>query len=134
MVFLHFLQLYSGFLLSVISISLWKHPSFPSFCLHCAKDCKFFYVLCAIFSSLLQRSSIIRLSFLDLEVSQVSFSVIEENLIVLDSRLPCYYCIQSELLVFIVSKASFHFQIANCCHCLHFDFEKKLVSNCHFEK
>ena len=69
----------------VVNISLWKPSSLPSFYLHCAKNCKCFYVLCTIFSSLLQRSSVIRLSFLDLEVLLVSFSVIEENPIVIDS-------------------------------------------------
>jgi len=102
-------------------------PSLLLFCLHCAKNCKCFCVFWVIFSSLLQRSSVIVLSFLDLKVSQVSFSVIKENLIVLDSRLHCYSCIGSELVVFLVSKASFQFQIPKCCYCPHFVLKRNLL-------
>ena len=87
----------------------------------------FLCIFWVIFSSPLQRSSVIILSFLDLKVSQVSFSVIEENLIVLDSRLHCYSCIWSELVVFLVLKASFQFQIAKCCHYPHFVLKRNLL-------
>ena len=73
------------------------------------------------------KSSIIELSSFDLKVSQVSFSVIEENPIVLDSRLHCYSCIWFELVVFQVSKESFQFQIAKCLHCLHFVLKRSLL-------
>lgn len=116
----HSFQLYSGVFLSIVSIPLCKPPSFPLLHLHYAKNCKCFYVLWAIFSSLLQRSSVIELLFLDLEVSQVSFPIIEENPIFLDSRLHYYSCIWFKLVVFQVSKESFQFQIAKCHHCLHF--------------
>ena len=82
--YVHSLQLYLGVLLSVISIPPSKPPSFPSFRLHCAKNCECFYVFSAIFSSLLQSSSIVELSSFDLKVSQVSFSVKERNSIVLN--------------------------------------------------
>ena len=71
------------------------------------------------------KSNVIVLSFLDLKVSQVSFSVIGESLVALDSRLPCYYCIWFEFVVFLVRKASIHFQIVKCCDCLHFLFWKE---------
>ena len=48
----HSFQLYSGVLLSIVSIPLWKTPSFPLFHLHCENHCNFFYVLWSIFSSL----------------------------------------------------------------------------------
>ena len=104
MVLLHSFQLYSGVLLSVISVPLKKLPSFAWFYLHSTKNCECFYVLCAIYSSLLQKSSIIKLSSFDSKVSQVSFSVKEKNSIVLDGWLYSYYCIWFELVVFQVSK------------------------------
>lgn len=102
-------------------------PSFLLFHLHYVKNCKCFCVFWFIFSSPLQRSSVIVLSFLDLKVSQVLFSVIKENLIVLDSRLHCYSCIWSELVVFLVSKASFQFQITKCCYCPHLALKRNLL-------
>jgi len=66
------------------------------------------YVFFTIFSSLLQRSSIIKLSSSDLKVSQVSFSIKEKNSIVIDDRLYGYSCIWFELLVFQVLKAVFN--------------------------
>ena len=113
--YVHSFQLYSGVLLPIVSIPLLKPPSLPLFRLHCAKNCECFYVLCTIFSSLLQSSSVIEMSFLDLEVSQVSFSVIEKNPIILGGQLYSYSCILFELVVFQVSKevfnslSSFHF-------------------------
>ena len=77
----------------MISIPLWKLPSFPSFSLHFENNCECFYVLCAIFSSLLQISNIIKLSSSDLKVSQVLFSVKENNYIVLSDQLYGYSCI-----------------------------------------
>ena len=80
------------------------------------------------------KSSVIVLSFLDLKVSQESFSIIKENLIVLDSQLHCYSCIRSELAVF--SSVESKFSIPNCkvLSLSSFFLEKKLISSCHLEK
>ena len=132
--FVHSLQLYSGVLFSVISIPLWKLPSFTWFSLHCTKNCKFFYVLFAIYSPPLQRSSGVKLSSFDLEVSQVSFSVKENNPTVLDGRLHCYSCIWFELIVFQVSKAIFNPKLQSVVIVLLSSFEEKIVTICRFEK
>ena len=63
----------------MISISPLKLPSFALFSLHYTNNFEFFYVFLAIYSSHLQKSSLIELSSFDLEVSQVSFSVKENN-------------------------------------------------------
>jgi len=91
--FLHSLQLYLGVFLTVISIPLFKLPSFALFSLHCTKNCEFFNVFFTIYSSPLQRSNLIELSSFDLEVSQASFSVKVKNSTLLDGRLHCYSCI-----------------------------------------
>ena len=77
--FVHSFQLYSGVLLSVISIPLLKPPSFALFRLHCTKNCKCFYVFLSHLQFSFTKSSLIELSFFDLKVSQVSFSVKEKN-------------------------------------------------------
>jgi len=126
--FLHSLQLYSGFLLSVISMLLWKLPSFVLFSLHCTKNCECSYLLFAIYSSPLQGSSLIKLSSFDLEVSRVSFSVKEKNLIVLDGRLHYYSCIWFELIVFQLSKVVFNSKSQSVVIIFLSSFEEKIVS------
>ena len=127
--FFHSFQLYLGVFLSVVNIPLSKPPSLPLFCLYCAKNCKFFYVLWAICSSPRQISNIIELWFLDLKVLQVSFSVIEENSIVLDSWLHCYSCIWFELVVFSSVESKFSILNRKVSSLSSFCLEKKLVSN-----
>ena len=79
--------------MSMISRPLLKPPSLhhPTYIVQIIVNV--FFVLCAIYSSLLQRSSLIKLSSLDLEVSQVSFSVKEKNTSLVDSQLHCNSCI-----------------------------------------
>ena len=62
----------------------------------------------------------------------MSFSVIEENLIVLDSRLSCYYCyycIWSELVVFLSVESKFSIPNRKVSSLSSFCLEKELASN-----
>ena len=115
-------------MLSVISIPLWKLPSFAWFSLHSTNNCKCFYVLFTIYSSPLQGSSVIKLLSFDLEVSQVSFSVKEKHPTILDGRLHCYSCIWFELIVFQVSKAVFNSKSQSVVIIFLSFFEEKIVS------
>ena len=123
----HSFQIYSRILLPVVSTPLFETPFLVVILPPLYKELLMFLCIFSHFSSPLQRSSVIVLSFLDLKVSQVLFSVIEENLIVLDSRLHCYSCIWFELVVFQVSKASFQFQITKCHHYPHFVLKRSLL-------
>lgn len=128
MVFHHSLQFYSGVFLSVISRPLLKLTFFTSSNLHYTNNCECFYVLCTIYSSLLQRSSLIELLSFDLEVSQVSFSVKEKNTSSFDSWLHYYSCIWSEFISISSVKSSFQFKITKCRLAFLSLFEKKIVS------
>ena len=76
----------------------------------------------------LQNSSLIELSYFDLKVSQVSFSVKEKNPPLFDSWLHYYSYIWSELIVFQVSKVVFNSKSQSVILVFLSSFEEKIVS------
>ena len=99
--FASFFQFCLCFLQPVISIWLFQTP-FPYWysASFVQKNCRCFCVFVESFTVFHCKSRIIVLSSFDLDLSQVSISIIGESLFAVDGRLCFYYCLWFEFVTF----------------------------------